>query len=155
MVPFFNQPIDQGYTEFADEFLNFANSSNLIKSQRDVVMPSAKAFKGVLVVVSGLVGALLTFPSFRFGALNSKMLLSTSKTDSCWKERAVAVLVHFNVIAPAVVALLWCKPLVQTHIEAQMGVSADTFCVMRIGFIALVMVVRLASVKLYLQVRIF
>ena len=165
--------IDEGYNDFVEEFVKFANTTNLIKNRTDLNMPSIKAFKGVLIVSSGLIGALLTFPSFRFGALNSRLLQAAGKSNtgrvsttpgtgsttadeseekgsSLW-ERIVLVLVHFNLISPILIVLCWCKPLVQDHIQSQVEISDKTFALLRIGLIAVIMLTRVLSVKLYLQ----
>ena len=152
--------IDEGYEEFVEEFLKFGNTTKLIKGKGDVGMPSVKAFKGFLIVLSGFTGALLTFPSFRFGALNSQLLrkaeVSTeneekpSYADSFY-EKLSQVLVHFNLIAPLLVVLCWCKPLVQQHIETQVQISEKSFNILRIAFIAVVMFARLLTIKLYAQ----
>ena len=152
--------IDEGYTQFVDEFLKFGNSTKMIKGGKEVTMPTVKAFKGFLIVLSGFIGALLTFPSFRFGALNSQLLRSANVSvegvdkpgykESLY-EKLTQVLVHFNLITPLLVILCWCKPLVQEHIETQVDISDKTFSLLRIGFIALIMLVRLFSIKLYAQ----
>ena len=151
--------IDEGYNEFVEEFSKFGNATK-VKGQ-DMSMPSVKAFKGFLIVFSGFIGALLTFPSIRFGALNSQLLRKANEvkeedeekpsyTDS-FKDKMCQVLVHFNLIAPLLVILCWCKPLVQEHIEKQVQISEKSFNILRICFIALMMLVRLFSIKLYTQ----
>ena len=167
--------VEEGYSDFIDEFVKFANTTNLIESRSDLNIPSTKAFKGALIIISGLIGALLTFPSFRFGALNSKILHSSGKTGptegpsatgngsttsdhenesdkgNSFRDRLVLLLVHFNLISPILIVLCWCKPLVQDHIQSQADISDHTFALLRIGFIAAIMMIRVVSIKLYLQ----
>ena len=153
----FDFGIEEGYAECAEKFVAFANSTGF-KGSKEVAMPSVKAFKGFLIVTSGLVGTLLAFPSFRLGCLNNRLLRSADKEIGTekdkgfsFKDRAGLLLVHFNLLAPLLVSLCWCKPLVRDHIMSQVDITDSTFDLIRTSFVIFTMLVRVFSVKIYLQ----
>ena len=137
--------LEEGYEEFLTEFTSYADNSSL----QDINLPSVKAFKGVLIILSAVLGVLLTFPSFRFGALAST-LLDTKEETSTLLGRLQSLLIHFNLIAPLLVSLLWIKPLAQDHITSQTNLTVGQFYYLRIGLVCAVLIARLATLRLYL-----
>lgn len=104
--------------------------------------------KLLIAVLCSLVGAIFTFPGFRFGQLHESLLANFSTSTF---QRIVSIT---NYLAPVVVICLWIPTISRDVIKRQeyFEVDDDKFDMWRAIFVVLVNVFRFALVRRYVQI---
>ncbi|KAF2367778.1 Transmembrane protein 161A/B [Trinorchestia longiramus] len=140
--------LDEAYTAFN------ASAAEFMKSQEitSVGVMSKMAFKGCVAVACAVLGACLAFPGLRLG----KMHWDAVRLQSC--RRWLQLLLHCSFMAPALVSLLWVRPLARQYLViitwpgyTKPILSADSFGTVRVVCVLVACALRLVVLPVYLQ----
>ncbi|XP_790739.2 transmembrane protein 161B [Strongylocentrotus purpuratus] len=153
--------IDENYLEFGvddayDDFLQGAHE-HLAYSELESQGPMSRTtFEFLLAFVAALLGAFMTFPGLRL----AKMHIDALKYNAHLPH--MQILLHTSFLFPLLIALLWVKPIARDYVRSPtLGkkvnmtgdalMSDETFDIVRISFIPLFALIRLALMTQYLQ----
>lgn len=126
-------------------YMNFTAGAQAFLEKQDIHstgLASLITFKIVLAFVSALTGAFLTFPGLRL----AKMHLDSVKYAA--NSPMKGLLLHLNVALPALIILLWLKPIAHRLLPRA---SDDDINLLRIYVILFICLFRLLFVRTYLQ----
>nr|XP_054751774.1 transmembrane protein 161B-like [Lytechinus pictus] len=153
--------IDEKYLEFGvddayDDFLEGANE-HLAYSELESQGPMSRTtFEFLLAFVAALLGAFMTFPGLRL----AKMHIDALKYNAHLPY--MQILLHTSFLFPLLISLLWVKPIARDYVRSptlgkKVNVSGDalmsdeTFDIVRVSFIPVFAVLRLALMTQHLQ----
>ena len=136
-----------------DDYLDFG--LNTLTVGDEAAKFDVSGLKLVLVFVSGLHGLIFAFPAFRMAQMYSDALRYSGD------NRLLNFFLHFNFCAPALVAALWVKPIVNdfllrpglgngTRVQEPL-LSVGRFEVFRVAFCVFVCVLRVTLIRHHLQ----
>lgn len=133
--------IESAYSNFSAEATKFLHEQDI----SSVGPASLLVFRTTLAVISALIGALLTFPGFRW----AKTYMASVAAPST--RSAMKLLLHVELGLPLMTALLWVTPIVRNVSARVPWVTAARMDVLRAAALLAFVALRVANVRTHLQ----